>query len=100
MLQQRCPALEQARQSHRANTSVALQHLHQGVLDGEPDDLLALLTKDLRHGLQDTALTSTCYALDGDRPVGRGEDQPGSGFLSVIEVDACPSSEHSAQLAA
>src|SRR3546814_15141607 len=77
MLQQRCPALEQARQSHRANTSVALQHLHQSVLDGEPDDLLAILADDLRHGLYNTDLSRTGDTLDGHCPDGSAVAQAG-----------------------
>ena len=87
IFQQRRPALEQPSQGHRGDAGIALQQLHQGVLNREPDDLLAFLAEDLRHGLQNTALARACYALDGDCPVGRGENQARSPFLACVEVD-------------
>ena len=83
--QQPLIAPEEARDGHRWNAGVALQHLHQRVLDGEPEHGSALLAQHVGEGLEDRALARARDALDRDDAIVRAEQQSPGVLLAPVQ---------------
>ena len=79
---------QEARNRHRGNAGVPLEHLYERVLDSEPEHGLAFLAQDVCNRFEDGTLAGASYALNGHNPVVRGEKQAPCPFLARVQCHA------------